>query len=443
MKRADHYLVQQVLDGDVSREAFDGFQKRLREEPELAKLYEDYALLQHTLSEEFEGGHAVGLPPQESARRIFGIPMVLVIAALLALIAAVGFFRPWNSGQAFEDVAVLSFSVDAVWHIDGSSRAIGGATGVASESVLHLSCGRAGISLNPAVTALVEGPAELTFYSSDTLFMAGGRGYFNRGGRGGGLTLTTPRLTAVDFGTEFGIEVPANGPDEVLVSEGTVRIVSTATDETVLLAAGDAARVPVSGPIERFQADGRSFAKSLGRFRSVVSGPFDKTQWRLDFGNPSISGNRIDGENYSAFLRLPEPLPGPGNSVLLATLDVGKPSKGEFHSDGWAGMSFFNKGVEILFFGDSFGTQMTWSLDVKQRVPVILPKHPVIGPRMVTLRYDPRTGDVSLHEGGVPLGQVICWGKIPPGSEFDEIRLGASFGAALAVKSIVIRVGGE
>ena len=144
-----------------------------------------------------------------------------------------------------------------------------------------------------------------------------------------------------------------------------------------------------------------------------------------------------------AAIRLPEPLPGPGDSVLLATLDVGKPSNGEFHTDGWAGMSFFSKNVEILFFGDSFGTHTPWSLDVKQSVPVILPERPVMGPRVVTLRYDPRTGAVSLHEGGVPLGPVICSGKIPPGSEFDEIRLGASSGAALAVKSLVIQVGGE
>lgn len=443
MKRADHYLVQQVLDGDVSRETFDGFQKRLREEPELAKLYEDYALLQHTLGEEFEGGHAAGVPPGEPTRRTFGLPAMLAIAAGLAFIAAVVFFHPWKPGHALEDVAVLTFSVDAVCRIEGASRTIGGATGVSSGTVLHLSHGRAGISLNPAVTAFVEGPAELTFHSSDSLHMARGRGYFKRGGTGGGLELTTPRLTAMDFGTEFGIEVPADGPDELLVSVGSVRIVANAGGEAVLLGAGDSVRVPVSGAIRRFPADDRAFAKGLGRFRSVVSGPFDKTRWRVDFGNPSITDNRIDGENYSAFLRLPEPVPGPGGSVLLATLDVGKPSMGEFHTDGWAGMSFFSEGREVLFFGDSFGTRSTWSLDVKQRVPVILPEQPVAGPRMVTLRYDPRTGDVSLHDGGVPLGQPICAGKIPPGGGFDEIRLGASSGAALAVKSLEIRVGGE
>jgi hypothetical protein len=443
MKRADHHLVQQVLDGDVSQETFHDFQNRLRKEPGLKKLYEEYALLQHALSEEFEGKHGVELPAEACARRRFGIPMVLAVAVVLACIAALGFYRPWNSGQKVGDVAVLTFSVDAVWRIDGSSRRIGGATGVASGSVLHLSNGRAGVSINPVVTALVEGPAELRFLSSEALLMARGRAFFNRGTTGGGLTLTTPRLTEVGADTRFGIEVPADGPDEVLVSEGTARIVSSATDETVLLVAGEAARVPAAGPIERFPADGRFFAKSLAKFKPVVSGPFDRTPWRLDFGNPSISGNRIDGENYSVFLRLPEPVPGPRSSVLLATLDVGNPSKGEFHTDGWAGMSFFSKGVEVLFFGDSFGTGTKWSLDVKQRIPVIQPERPVTGPRMVTLRYDRRSGEVSLHEGGLPPGPSICSGRIPPGTVFDEIRLGASSAAALAVKSLTIRVDEE
>jgi hypothetical protein len=50
---------------------------------------------------------------------------------------------------------------------------------------------------------------------------------------------------------------------------------------------------------------------------------------------------------------------------------------------------------------------------------------------------------VSLHKGGLPLGEVICTGKIPPGSEFDEIRLGELAGSALAVTGIDIRVGGD
>lgn len=443
MKKADHQLVQQVLDGDVSRETFDGFQQRLRDEPELVKLFGDYALVQHTLCEEFEGGHFSEVVPAVASRRLLGLPVLLPIAAALALAAAVLWFHPWSQGQEAETVAVVTFSVDAVWQIEGASGNLGGATGVARGCGLHLRQGRASISLEPSVTAWVEGPADVTFLSKDLLHLARGRGFFHRGGTGGGLTVTTPKFTAVDSGTEFGIESVVDGPDELHVTEGEVRIVSKGENESAVLAAGDAARIPVMGAIERFPSDGRHFAKGLGRFQSVVSGPFEKADWRVDYGNLSITETRIEGENYAAFLRLPEPQPAGENSVLLATLGVGKPVSGEFHTDGWAGMSFFSGGNEVLFFGDAYGTKATWSLDVKQHVPVIIPEQAVTGPKTVTLRYDPHSGEVSLHEGGVPLQAPFCAGKLPVGTRFDEIRIGASAGASLTVNGLEVRVGGD
>lgn len=442
MKRNDHHLVQRVLDGDVTREAFDGFQQRLRDDPEFARLYEGYALLHHTLSEEYEDAHFDGRA-MVPARRHRSIPAVVAAAALLALAAVLLWLQPWLHGKGEDDIAVVTFSVDAVWQIDGTSRNIGGATGVGKGCGLHLRQGRAGISLEPSVTAVIEGPADVEFLSENSLYLANGRGFFQRGGNGDGLTVTTPRLTAVDSGTEFGIEVPPNGPDELHVAKGRVRIVPKSGSDAVMLAAGDAARIPSSGAIMRFPSDGRHFADSLGRFHTVVSGPFKKSDWRMEFGNPSLSDNRIDGANFSAFLRLPRPEPSGGNTILLATLDVGKPAAGEFHTDGWAGMSFFSNGREVLFFGDSYGSKSTWSLDVKQHIPVILPEHPVAGPKVVTLRYDMRSGTVSLHEGGAPLKAPFCEGKLPAGIRFDEIRLGASAGAALAVSSLNIRSGGD
>lgn len=443
MKKADHQLVQQVLDGDVTRETFDGFQQRLRDEPDLVKLYGDYSLLQHTLSEEFEGGQFSEQVPAATSRRLLEMPVLWAIAVALALAAAILWFMPWTRGDDTDNVAVVTFSVDAVWQIEGASRNLGGATGVARGCGLRLRQGRAGISLAPSVTAVIEGPADVTFLSKDSLHLARGRGLFIRSGTGSGLTVSTPKLTAVDSGSEFGIEVAADRPDELHVSAGKVEVVSKGGNEKVQLVAGDAARVPASGAIERFPSDGRHFAKNLGRFRSVISSPFDKADWRVDYGNPSVSGDRIEGENYAVFLRLPELLPVGETSVLLATLEVGKPVRGEFHTDGWAGMSFFSGGNEVLFFGDSYGTRPTWSLDVKQRIPVIHPEHAVTGPQAVTLRYDPHTGDVSLHEGGVPLKTPFCAGKLSAGTRFDEIRIGASSGAALTVNALDVRVGGD
>lgn len=442
MKKADHQWVQRVLDGDVTREEFDAFQQRLRDEPDLVKLYGEYSLLQHTLHEEYEGGYFEETTPRGSGRRWPGLPLSLALVALLAL-AAVLWFRPWRESAAVEDVAVIAFSVDAVWRIDGASHYLGGATGVAAGGGLRLSQGRASISLEPSVTAVIEGPADVTLLSKDSLHLSRGRGFFHRGGSGEGLTVTTPRLKAVDSGTEFGIEVSETGPDELLVREGKVAVQAKSGGGPVMLAAGDAARISSEGVIERFPADGRYFATGLGRFRSVLSGGFSKEDWRIEYGNPSISGNRIEGANYAVFMRLPEPQPAGEHTVLLAALEVGKPSEGDFHTDGWAGLSFFSGGNEVLFFGDSYGARPTWSLDVKQRVPVILPAEPLVGPRTVTLRYDPRSGRVSLHEDGVPLKVPFCEGNLPPGTRFDEIRIGASAGASLTVNSLDLRVGGE
>lgn len=435
MNRNDHHLIQQVLDGNVSPEAFDGFQQRLREEPELLQLYGEYALLQHTLCEEFEGGGAPGLRLLESAPRSFGILAAVAVAAVLALLAVVMFTRPWMNRNVPDDIALLTFSVDAVWNIEGSSRSIGGATGVAGGSVLRLDYGRAGISLSPTVTAFVEGPAELTFRSRDALFMKSGKGFFTVGD--GGLVLETPRITAKDFGAEFGIEVPRDGAEEILVSTGELRIVSKTGNGEVLVGAGDAVQIPESGAIGHFPSDDRRFAKALGRFRSVVSDSFGQGPWKTGL----VSGNHDDGEIRTRLLRLPEALPGSSSSVLLTTLAVGNPSGGKAADDGLSFMSFSSKGNEVLLFGDSPGTASHQG--DKRHAPVVLPELPENGLRTVTLRHDQRTGDVSLHQGGLPLGHLICAGRIPPGSKFDEIRLGALSDSALAVQSVDIRVGLE
>lgn len=441
MKKSDHHLVQKVLDGDVTREDFDGFQQRLRDEPELAKFYGDYALLHHTLCEEFEGGSSAGTSMSSPARSYSSL--ILLLASAAALIAAGWIvFQSWPTSTDQDNVAAVTFSVDAVWQLEGKSSALGGATSVSRGSSLRLKQGRASISLEPSVTAVLEGPADVTFLSPASLHLANGKGFFTHGGTGSGLTITTPKLTAVDAGTEFGLIVNNDTPDELHVLDGKVQVSAKTGNETMLLSAGDAAIVSTTGSIERRASEGVNFPHGLGRFRPVIAGSFNKSDWRIQHGNPAFGEQRIEGKNFAAFLRMPEALPAGGDSVLLATLEAGKPPEGNFHTDGWAGMSFFSSGNEVLFFGDSYGTKPTWSLDVKQRVPVIIPEQAVEGPKTVTLRYDFNSGEVSLHQGSVPLKPPFCVGKLPLGTRFDEIRLGASAGAALTVQSIEIRTGG-
>lgn len=438
MKRADHHLVQQVLDGDIDRDGFDEFQNRLRKESDLVDLYTDYALLHHTLHEEVEGENAPD-GTMENPSRGLRIPAWVAVAALLMVCTAGWWTWKRLSPQFADEAAVLTFSPDAAWRLEGVSRSTGAATGVRSGGTLNLLHGRAAISLKPSVHALIEGPAKVVVTSADSLHIDHGRGFFHQTGNDGGLTVTTPKLTALGSGAGFGLETFPDAADDLHVISGRVEVSATDSGETQILLEGGAATVSAAGRIDVHPSDGRRFPSGLGLFTSVLSGDFSPGAWRIQYGSPSITPRRIEGANFSAFLRLPRTIPDDANGVMLVTLELGKAADGDFHTDGWAGMSFFSQGMEKLFFGDSFGTRPSWSLDVKQRIPAILPNPPVIGEKTVTLRYDARSGDVTLHEGGLPLGDPFCSGKVPPGTRFDEIRIGASAGASLAVNSLHIR----
>lgn len=441
MKKADHQLIQQVLDGEVDPPAFDQFQKRLRSEPGLEQLYGEYALLHHSLSEEFEGGHPVNpIDPSEYAPGRKVARPLLVAALGMLILAVVWWIRPHIAPAASDNIGVATFSLDAVWEIEGASRNLGGATAMAQGSTLHLRQGRAGITLNPSVSAIMEGPAILSIVSETSLHLQQGKAYFKHGGSGGPLTVTTPKLTAVDSGTAFGIHSPPGVDDEIHVAVGRVKVTAKHGGAESFLAADDAVRISSTGIIQSFPANSASFATSLGRFTPLIEGPFDPSQWRIAHGSPSITPGRIEGVNFATFLRLPEPSTQSGAWIWLATIDVGHAAEGSFHTDGWAGLSFYHQGREVVFFGDSFGGAASWSLDVKQRIPVIYPQQPLTGERKVTMRYDARTGEVSLHEGAFPLRAPFCAGKIPAGTQFDEIRIGASSGASLAVKSLHVRL---
>ncbi len=438
MKRSDHHAVQEVLDGSISQADFDDFQQRIREDPGLARLYGDYALLNHTLCEEFEDrGHPLPPPTASVIRRP---PLVwLAAAAALALVAGVlvqHFLKP-KPPQRIAVVSNVRFSEDAVWRVENGPH-----NSLLPGSVLFLLHGGAEFSPSAGGRALLEGPSELLMISPDFLHLAAGRGSFRMEKSGGKLRVSTPSIIAEDAGTAFGISVAPDSPDELHVFEGAVKMRVNGNKTGEMLAAGEAGRVSGADGIERIEADPGRFPRRLAEFRTLVDGPFLKSEWRVDYGTPAIRPDRIDGENFSAFLRFPRPEPDGGNDVLLVTLVTAEPTAGEFHTDGWAGLSLFSGGAELVFFGDSFGPERTWSLDVKQRIPVILPGQPLTGPRTVTLRYDRGTGLTTLHDGAPPLRPAFCTGMLPPGSTFDEIRIGASSSAALAVSALTVRAGG-
>jgi hypothetical protein len=445
MKRADHHLVQKVLDGDISREGFDGFQERLREDPELIQLYGSYASLNHNLNEEFEDGQTNPLPTSDWQPRLRAWRIPLIAAALVAISFVAWFLPQWFFGQKNSgDIALASFSIDAAWRIDGPAKILGGATALTADSTLHLLEGRASIALKPSVSALVEGPASLRFPNAESIDIIKGKCLVQQSGRNNKLTVTTPQFASIQSGTNFGIIVdPEQKSDEIHVIDGSLEVLPREEGNATQLMKGDAIRSANGVAITRLPTQTTKFANRLDRFNSQIAMPFHKSDWRTHYGSPTISETRVEGANFAILRKFESPLPLTENSVMLITLQCAEPTVGKFHSDGWAGLSLFSKGSEMVFLGDPYGPGSSWGLDVKDAQPPAPRATATAGSASMTLRYDASSGTVSLHEGGLPLKPAIYTGKIQPGTRFDEVRLGASAGAALAVTSLQVLSSGE
>jgi len=311
MKRADHQLVQRVLDGEISREGFDGLQDRMREDPELIKLYGSYASLHHNLNEEFEDGQSDSLATtgRQSILRALRIPLivaVLITVGIIAWLLPQWFFSGKNSG----DIALASFSFDAAWRIDGPAKILGGATALTTDSILHLLEGRASIALKPSVSALVEGPASLRFPSADTIDIIKGKCLIQQSGRDNKITVTTPQFANIQSGTNFGIIVdPVQKSDEIHVIDGNLEVLPRKEGNATQLVKGDAIRSTNGAAITRLPSQTINFANRLDRFNAQIAMPFHKSDWRIRYGTPAISETRVEGENFAILRKFESPPP--------------------------------------------------------------------------------------------------------------------------------------
>ena len=100
---------------------------------------------------------------------------------------------------------------------------------------------------------VIEAPAEFRFESSQRLRMMRGRLAADVPPSAKGFTVVTPSGDAVDLGTRFGVDVPANGPAEIHVFQG----------EVIAKASGAKARQSVRGGDAVTMNQGASAAREL------------------------------------------------------------------------------------------------------------------------------------------------------------------------------------
>jgi len=164
------------------------------------------------------------------------------------------------------------------------------------------------------------------------------------------------------------------------------------------------------------------------------------SHWRLERGKPQITNKHLEGSGFETYFYIPKDGLSATRPVLLVTVETVAGGDKPFHTPGWSGFSLYQEGYEVCFFGDSYGPEETWSLDVKRSLVPLLPAKNITGPRTMTLRYDRRDGTVEMYAGDKPIGDPLVRSKIQSGQNFDQVRIGASEDASLAVASIKVRV---
>ncbi len=163
------------------------------------------------------------------------------------------------------------------------------------------------------------------------------------------------------------------------------------------------------------------------------------SHWRLERGKPQITGGHLEGSGYETYFYIPKDGLSAARPILLVSVQTVAGGDKPFHTPGWSGFSLYQDKYEVCFFGDSYGPEETWSLDVKRSLVPLMPAKNITGPRTMTLRYDRRDGSVEMFEGEKPSGDPLVRSKILPGMNFDQVRIGASEDSSLAVASIKVR----
>lgn len=156
--------------------------------------------------------------------------MIASAAAIaIAFITAFAFLNPKedaqntasNSNQSSDTVARLIASVDAVWQ--DAAPAPGSSLPPGSYS---LEQGSADLKFDEGARITLRGPARFNLKSANHLHLLSGKMVAYIPEDALGFAVTTPQSEIVDLGTEFGLDVVADGRTDIHVMDGLVEVYS-------------------------------------------------------------------------------------------------------------------------------------------------------------------------------------------------------------------------
>lgn len=287
----DRTRIEGYLNGSLSAEEFEQFQKRLLENADLRAVMRRYLALDESLRGKAEAamdskiettadrwvGGSKAVPDPASAKVVRTSRWVS--AGYLALAASVLFFigvgalflslRSLNSGnENFVSVepkqplatgfAVIGHLFDVRWSEQTSIRHEGDTLGA---EVFALASGSAEIQFFSGAVMMVEGPASISLKSAWEAVCLDGAVRMRVPPAARGFKLHAPSTEIVDLGTEFGLAV-RDGQAQVEVFEGEIAL-HPKGEEKMLLQKGGALDLPAAGKPTPVHAGSTAFPNSL------------------------------------------------------------------------------------------------------------------------------------------------------------------------------------
>ena len=184
--------------------------------------------------------------------------------------------------------------------------------GWVKEGRLDLLTGHAEVAFNNGAKVLLEGPVVFSVETDARGFLEQGRIAAEAGGKASGFVVNTPRLTAVDVGTRFGITVGGTGESEVHVLQGAVEVSRVSGNSVPLLVReGGAVRAddrPLS-QLAHVEFRGEDYALPAAPV-SDLHLPFIRYQFEGTGGILKQNGMGLSGSAYEASLLSDAEFPG-------------------------------------------------------------------------------------------------------------------------------------
>lgn len=169
---------------------------------------------------------------------------------------------------------------------------------------LYLKEGIIEVELDAGAVVVIESPAEFRFESSEKMILNTGRLYAKVPQQATGFIVQTPTSKVIDLGTEFGIEVGAEGVSAIHTFKGKVSLIpefrAGVMADSEILTAGSARSVDVNGQVTQIAFRRQGFA-------SLVSSQADfvwRGQKTLDLADMAGGGNGLGSGPVGVWLNL-------------------------------------------------------------------------------------------------------------------------------------------